>query len=177
MFEAHDVERFELADSEAMDELWQARKDLAFAIQSWNPSLTPLHPGDVTVPISKLAEIIQFAKARGQEYDLPVPCFGHAGDGNLHYTVLVDMDDPEEVERGEAAYRRIIERAIDLGGTSTGEHGIGMGKREYLVREHGEAAVETMRAIKRSLDPKDTLNPGKLFPETAEGERVRAAND
>jgi D-lactate dehydrogenase (cytochrome) len=176
VFEAHDVERFELADREAMDGLWQARKDLAFAIRAWDPSLTPLHPGDVTVPISKLGEIIEFAKAQGERHDLPLPCFGHAGDGNLHYTVLVDAEDPDEVERGEVAYRQIIERAIELGGTATGEHGIGMGKREYLVREHGEAAVEAMRGVKRTFDPKDTLNPGKVFPETAAGERVRVAD-
>lgn len=177
IFEDHDVERFEMADEAAMDELWQARKDMAFAMRAWDPDLVPLHPGDVTVPISKLPDIIRFAKERGNEHDLMVPCFGHAGDGNLHYTMLVEENDPDSVAAGEAVSKAIIERAIDLGGTSTGEHGIGMGKREYLVREHGEATVEAMRAVKRALDPKDILNPGKIFPETADGERVRAAGD
>jgi D-lactate dehydrogenase (cytochrome) len=128
------------------------------------------------VPNSKLADHNQFAKGQGEENDLIVPYFGHAGDGTLHYTVLVDEDDPEAVERGETVYRQVVERAIDLGGTSTGEHGVGLGKREFLVREHGAAAVEMMRVVKRAFDPKDTLNPGKLFPETARGERVRAAD-
>ncbi|MFB6354880.1 MAG: FAD-binding oxidoreductase [Halobacteriales archaeon] len=176
LFDTHDVERFELADRDDMDELWQARKDLGFAIRAWDPDRTPVQPGDVTVPISRLGDLVREAKSLGEEHDLLVPCFGHAGDGNVHYTVLVDEDDPDAVERGEAIYRRVIERAIGMGGTATGEHGIGLGKRAYLVREHGEAAVETMRTLKRALDPRDTLNPGKLFPETLEGERVRASD-
>jgi D-lactate dehydrogenase (cytochrome) len=88
--------------------------------------------------------------------------------------VLVDSDDPEQVALGETVYAKLVERAIEMGGTATGEHGVGTGKREYLVAEHGEASVEAMRAIKRALDPTDTLNPGKIFPETMDGERVRA---
>lgn len=80
--------------------------------------------------------------------------------------MLVDPDDPVHVELGEEVYSRIVRRAIDLGGTATGEHGIGQGKREHLVYEHGEQSVEAMRAIKRALDPAGTLNAGKLFPET-----------
>ncbi|GAB3683033.1 FAD-binding oxidoreductase [Salinarchaeum chitinilyticum] len=174
IFEAHGVEAFEIAEEERMEELWRARKDLAFAIRSFDPALEPLHPGDVTVPISEYGPLIRYAKERAAEEELLVPCFGHAGDGNVHYSVLVDPDDPDQVERGEALHAEIVERAIDVGGTATGEHGIAQGKREYLVREHGEATVEAMRAIKRALDPTDTLNPGKIFPETADGDRVRA---
>ncbi|MFB6081332.1 MAG: FAD-binding oxidoreductase [Halanaeroarchaeum sp.] len=161
----HDAARFEVAADAAMDDLWQARKDLAFAIESYDPDLTPLHPGDVTVPISAYPDIVRYAKERGAEADITVPCFGHGGDGNVHYSVLVDEDDPAEVEAGEAVYRDVVHRAIDLGGTVTGEHGIGMGKREYLVPEHGPATVETMRSVKRALDPEGILNPGKIFPE------------
>ena len=175
VFEAHDVERFEMADEEAMDRLWQARRELAFAMGDYDPDLVPHHPGDVTVPISALPEIVHEIRARADEADLLVPVFGHAGDGNVHYIVLVDPDDPEHVQRGTELYHEIVDLAIDLGGTSTGEHGIGLGKREFLVREHGEASVEAMRAIKRALDPNDTLNPGKLFPETIDGGRVRGA--
>jgi D-lactate dehydrogenase (cytochrome) len=176
IFEAHDVDRFEIADEERMDELWQARKDLAFAVRSYDPDLEPLHPGDVTVPISEYGPLIRYAKERAADEDLLVPCFGHAGDGNVHYSVLVDPDDPDQVERGEQLYSDVVDRAIEVGGTATGEHGIAQGKREYLVREHGEASVEAMRAVKRALDPTDTLNPGKIFPETADGERVRATD-
>ena len=165
------------AEKEEMAELWQARRELAYAVDSYDPDLTPLHPGDVTVPISKYPEMVRFIKDLAADYDPVVPCFGHAGDGNVHYSVLVDPDDDSEVERGEAVYREIVERAISWGGTATGEHGIGQGKREYLEAEHGPESVEAMRAIKRALDPNDTLNPGKIFPETAEGERVRAPAD
>ncbi|WP_129112890.1 FAD-binding oxidoreductase [Halegenticoccus tardaugens] len=174
ILESHDGERFELANDEReMADLWQARKDLAYAVDSWDPNLRPLHPGDVTVPISRYAEIVGYAKELAAERDLLVPCFGHAGDGNVHYTVLVDPADPAHVAVGEETYAAVVRRAIELGGTATGEHGIGMGKREYLVAEHGEASVEAMRAVKRALDPTDTLNPGKVFPETIDGGRVR----
>jgi D-lactate dehydrogenase (cytochrome) len=106
------------------------------------------------------------------ERDLLVPCFGHAGDGNLHFSVLVDESDPDHVARGERTQDDVVERAIELGGTATGEHGIGQGKREYLVAEHGEATVDAMRRVKTALDPEDTLNPGKVFPETVDGGRV-----
>ncbi|MFB6178374.1 MAG: FAD-binding oxidoreductase [Halorientalis sp.] len=174
IFESHDVEQFEMADEDEMDELWKARSELAFALQTWDPDLKPLHPGDVTVPISKLPEIIRYAKDKGAEYDKIVPCFGHAGDGNVHYTTLVDRTDPEDIAVGEEIYKAVVEKAIEMGGTCTGEHGIGRGKREYLELEHGEASVEAMRTLKRALDPRDTLNPGKIFPETATGVRVQA---
>jgi D-lactate dehydrogenase (cytochrome) len=178
VFEAHDAQSFEIAADEAMAELWRAREELAYAVQSYDPDLVPLHPGDITVPISKLAAVVRYAKELAAEEDLLVPCFGHAGDGNLHYSVLADPDDEDMVARGEAVYAKIVEKAIDLGGTATGEHGVGMGKREYLEREHGPVAVELMRRVKGAFDPNDTLNPGKVFPETAaEGGRVRLELD
>jgi len=173
VFEDHGVERFDIADENRMADLWKARKELAPAMLSFDPDRSPNHPGDVTVPISRYADIVAFAKELAAERGLQAPCYGHAGDGNLHYTVLVDPDDSAEVEAGEDVYDRVVRKAIDLGGTATGEHGIGQGKRKYLTAERGSGAVEAMRAVKRALDPNDTLNPGKLFPETAEGERVR----
>jgi D-lactate dehydrogenase (cytochrome) len=161
------------ADESEMADLWQARKDLAFASRVYDPDREPIHPGDVTVPISSYPELIRYAKDLGDEAGLLVPCFGHAGDGNLHYTMLADHDDPDEMARAEEIYGKVVEHAIAVGGTATGEHGIGLGKRQYLEAEHGEVAVEAMRGIKRALDPRDTLNPGKIFPETADGERMR----
>jgi D-lactate dehydrogenase (cytochrome) len=116
---------------------------------------------------------VEYLRELAEEHDVPIPTFGHAGDGNVHYAVLVDPEDPDDVDTAKRINGLVVERAIELGGTSTGEHGIGQGKREYLVAEHGEETVEAMRRIKRALDPNDTLNPGKIFPETAEGERVR----
>ncbi|OAQ52531.1 2-hydroxy-acid oxidase [Natrinema mahii] len=174
IFEDHDVARFEMSeDDDEMASLWEARRELAFAVRSYDPDLESLHPGDVTVPISAYPEVVHETKRLADEYDLLVPCFGHAGDGNLHYSVLADPNDPDQLERGEALYREIVELAIELGGTATGEHGIGEGKQKYLEPEHGAGAVEAMRSVKRALDPMDTLNPGKVFPETADGERVR----
>ncbi|WP_435178277.1 FAD-binding oxidoreductase [Halorussus sp. AFM4] len=169
----HDVERFDVADEDEMDDLWRARKEMAYALQLWDPDLSPLHPGDVTVPISAYPEMVSYVKELADERDLVVACFGHAGDGNLHYTVLVDEDDEEQVEAGTEMYEAAVEKAIDLGGTATGEHGIGLGKRKFLETEHGAESVEAMRRLKRAFDPRDTLNPGKMFPETTEGGRVR----
>ncbi|WP_135851285.1 FAD-binding oxidoreductase [Halorussus salinus] len=174
LFADHDCQRFETAaDDDAMDDLWRARKDLAYAIQLWDPDLTALHPGDVTVPISAYPEMVRFVKSLADDRDLLVPCFGHAGDGNLHYSVLVDEENDAEVERAHDLYAATVEKAIDLGGTATGEHGVGLGKREFLESEHGPESVEAMRRLKRAFDPRDTLNPGKIFPETVDGERVR----
>ncbi len=173
IIEAHDVERFEIDDEERMAELWRARDELAFAAQQYDPDLEPGHPGDVTVPISRYPDIIRYAKDLANEHDILLPCFGHAGDGNVHYSALVDPEDEAMLERAETVYDAIVEQAIAWGGTATGEHGIGMGKRKFLELEHGAAGVQAMRAVKAALDPKDILNPGKIFPETeAEGGRV-----
>lgn len=173
ILEAHDVVEFDIASDDRMDELWRARDDLAFASQQYRSELSPRHPGDVTVPISKYPDIIRFAKDIATERDVLLPCFGHAGDGNLHYMALVDPEDESMIRTAEEIYGAIVERAIEYGGTATGEHGIGMGKRRFLVAEHGEPAVEMMRRVKAAFDPKDILNPGKMFPETdEEGGRV-----
>ncbi|WP_121744656.1 FAD-binding oxidoreductase [Natronorubrum halophilum] len=172
IFEDHGVLRFEMsADDAEMEQLWKARRELAYAVRSYETALEPLHPGDVTVPPSSYPEIVREAKRLADGADLLAPCYGHAGDGNLHHTVLVDPDDPEQVERGEDVYRRTVERAIELGGTVTGEHGIGQGKRKFLEPEHGAGAVDAMGRIKDALDPTGTLNPGKIFPEQADDER------
>jgi D-lactate dehydrogenase (cytochrome) len=165
VLQAHDPIEFEIAEEERMEDLWQARKDLAFAIRSYDPDLQPLHPGDVTVPISEYGPLIQYIKDLGEEHDILSPCFGHAGDGNIHYTVLVDPTDEDELAAGEEIYRQVVERAIEVGGTATGEHGIGQGKREYMVLEHGQEGVDAMRAVKDALDPEGILNPDKIFPE------------
>ena len=172
VFERCGATGFEVGAGEAMERLWQARRDLAPAMVAYDPPRRPVKPGDVTVPISDYPAMVRFAKDEAAAHGLDVLCFGHAGDGNVHYNVLVDLDDPDERAAGTAVSDAIVERAIELGGTSTGEHGVGQGKRKYLVAEHGEAGVEAMRAVKHALDPTDTLNPGKIFPETLDGERL-----
>jgi len=173
---AHDPIEFELADEETMDSLWRARRDLAFAIRSWNLELQPLVPGDVTVPISEYGPTIEYIKSLEDDHDIRMPCFGHAGDGNIHYTVLVDPTDSDELERGQQAYSDIVDYALSVGGTATGEHGIGLGKREYLEREHGEIAVGLMRRLKEAFDPNGILNPGKIFPQDDDWQRADPAD-
>jgi D-lactate dehydrogenase (cytochrome) len=168
VFDAHDPVAFEMAGAEEMDELWELRRDMAYALDEYDPDLDQLHPGDVTVPISEFPEIIRFARRRADEADLFMACYGHAGDGNLHYEILVDRDDPEAVAAGEEVYADVVQKAIELGGTATGEHGVGLGKRAFLPDEHGEGAVEAMRAVKSALDPEGILNPGKILPDADE---------
>lgn len=173
---AHDPIEFELADEETMESLWRARRDLAFAIRSWNLELQPLVPGDVTVPISEYGPTIEYIKSLEDDHDILMPCFGHAGDGNIHYTVLVDPTDSDELDRGQQAYSDIVDYALSVGGTATGEHGIGLGKREYLEREHGETAVGLMRRLKEAFDPNGILNPGKIFPQDDNWQRADPAD-
>ncbi len=165
IFETHNVERLEMAESQKrMNELWTIREELAFAVGNFDPSLEPTHPGDVTVPISQYPSLIERVKQLANNHDVLVPCFGHGGDGNLHYTVLVNENDDASVEKGEEIYGSIVQYALDLGGTSTGEHGIGLGKSRYMIEEHGEETVELMKRMKTAFDPRNILNPDKIFP-------------
>ncbi|OMG56418.1 2-hydroxy-acid oxidase [Azonexus hydrophilus] len=143
--------------------LWQARHDAYFACLQLKPGCR-CFPTDVCVPISRLAECIAETNEDIAQVSIPIALFGHVGDGNFHLVVLVDPDNIKEMEEAAWISRRVVERAIAMEGTCTGEHGIGLGKRKYLVAEHGEVAVEVMRAVKRALDPAGLLNPGKVLP-------------
>lgn len=145
--------------------LWQARHDAYFACLQLKPGCR-CFPTDVCVPISRLAECIDATYADIAQVSIPIALFGHVGDGNFHLVVLVDPENPQEMSEAAWISERVVERAIAMDGTCTGEHGIGLGKRKYLVREHGNAAVDAMRAIKAALDPDNLLNPGKVLPET-----------
>lgn len=155
---------FKIATDAEMQELWTARRNLGNALLTYDSKRRPAKTGDVAVPIGSYAAIIEYAKEIGERYDLDVLCFGHAGDGNVHYNVLVDPDNEAELSRGKEASDEIVRKAIELGGTATGEHGVGRGKRLYMIDEHGENAVETMRSIKNTLDPNKVLNPEKVLP-------------
>ena len=144
--------------------LWQARHDAYFACLQLKPGCR-CFPTDVCVPISRLAECIAETQADIARVNIPIALFGHVGDGNFHLVVLVDRDNPQDMAEAEWIGTRVVERAIALEGTSTGEHGIGLGKRKYLVPEHGAVAVDVMRMLKTALDPHDLLNPGKILPE------------
>jgi D-lactate dehydrogenase (cytochrome) len=143
--------------------LWQARHDAYFACLQLKPGCR-CFPTDVCVPISRLAECIAATNEDIAQVSIPIALFGHVGDGNFHLVVLVDTDNTKEMEEAAWISRRVVERAIAMEGTCTGEHGIGLGKKKYLVAEHGEVAVEVMRAVKAALDPRNLLNPGKVLP-------------
>lgn len=148
---------------EDRNRLWQARHDAYFACLQLKPGCR-CFPTDVCVPISRLAECIAETQADIAQVSIPIALFGHVGDGNFHLVVLVDTDNPKEMEEAAWISRRVVERAIAMEGTCTGEHGIGLGKKKYLVAEHGEVAVDVMRAVKAALDPCGLLNPGKVLP-------------
>jgi D-lactate dehydrogenase (cytochrome) len=159
-----DGQDFEWASRpEDRSRLWQARHDAYFACLQMKPGCRAF-PTDVCVPISRLAECIRATNEDLTQVDIPISLFGHVGDGNFHLVVLVDPDNPEDMKQAEWINERVVERALAMEGTCTGEHGIGIGKSKFLVREHGEGAVDVMRAIKSALDPKNLLNPGKILP-------------
>jgi D-lactate dehydrogenase (cytochrome) len=141
--------------------LWQARHDVYWAQRGLRPNAQPLAT-DVCVPISRLADCVIETQRDIAEHNLVAPIVGHVGDGNFHVGLMVDLDDREEVARVEAFLERLVERALAMDGTCTGEHGIGQGKMKYMQAEHGEEALAAMRAIKRALDPLDIMNPGKV---------------
>jgi D-lactate dehydrogenase (cytochrome) len=118
---------------------------------------------DVCVPISRLAECVEETKRDIAATGLIAPIVGHVGDGNFHVQPLVDMDDPEEIAAVEAFVERLVDRALAMEGTCTGEHGIGQKKMKYMEAEHGPEALDLMRTLKRSLDPQNIMNPGKMI--------------
>lgn len=140
--------------------LWQARHNALYATMAARPG-AKAWTSDVCVPISTLAECILETQADLRASSIVAPLVGHAGDGNFHLIFTVDPDNAAELEAVKAANERLVERALRLGGTCTGEHGVGMGKLKYLATEHGEA-LDVMRVIKKALDPHNVMNPGKL---------------
>ncbi|MCC7427619.1 MAG: FAD-binding protein [Alphaproteobacteria bacterium] len=142
--------------------LWKARHAAYYAGVALRPGCKSITT-DVCVPISRLAECMLGAKKDIAASGFTAPIVGHAGDGNFHTMILVDPNDPAEIARGFELDRRIVARALAMGGTCTGEHGVGLGKREFLLREAGADAVEAMRAVKAVFDPRGILNPGKIF--------------
>jgi len=147
--------------TEDRNKLWQARHDAYYAAMALRPGCKGWAT-DVCVPISRLAECILETRKDIDESGIITPIVGHVGDGNFHLVFLVDTENEEEMKKATAVNDRMVMRALELGGTCTGEHGIGYGKIEFLRHEHGEA-VSVMRQIKRALDPDELMNPGKIL--------------
>ena len=149
------------SDAGQRNKLWQARHDGYWAALASRPG----HKGiatDAIVPISRLTELILGAKADIEESGLSAPIVGHVGDGNFHTVILVPPE-PDGLERAWALDRKIVARALSMGGSCSGEHGVGIGKREFLEQEVGHDALDVMRSVKMALDPHGIMNPGKLF--------------
>jgi D-lactate dehydrogenase (cytochrome) len=148
---------------EERTQLWQARHDAYFACLQIRPGSRAVST-DVCVPISRLAECVHETMEDVKGYHAPVPLLGHIGDGNFHLMLLVDPAKPEETEAAKKFNKRLVERALRLEGTCTGEHGVGLGKMGSMRMELGEDVIDVMRDIKRALDPENLMNPGKVVP-------------
>jgi len=148
-------------DGAARDRLWAARRALS-------PALRTIAPGkineDVVVPVSRIPELVAGSEALAREFDLPIVCFGHAGNGNLHVNILYHPDRADESRRAGEALPRLFDLVLALGGTLSGEHGIGTAKRDYMPRAFDAPTLAAMRAVKAALDPDGILNPGKVLP-------------
>ena len=149
-------------DGAARDRLWAARRALS-------PALRTIKPGkineDVVVPVSRIPDLVAGVEALAAEFDLPIVAFGHAGNGNLHVNIMYAPDDASETARAHAALPRLFALVLALEGTLSGEHGIGVAKRDYMAQAFDVATLDAMRAVKRALDPDGILNPGKVLPD------------
>jgi D-lactate dehydrogenase (cytochrome) len=148
-------------DPAERNKLWQSRHDALWAALALKPGHQSLAT-DAIVPISRLDEAILGAQEDIRASGLTAPIVGHVGDGNFHTVILVPPE-PDGLARAWELDKKIVARALDLGGSCSGEHGVGIGKREFLVREHGAEALAVMRSIKAALDPRGIMNPGKMF--------------
>jgi glycolate oxidase len=151
-----------VANSDAeRDKVWAARRAALPALAALNNTVVL---EDATVPRSRITDMLLALSEIGRKYNLVLGTFGHAGDGNLHPTILADKNDLDEMARVHKAVDEIFETALRFGGTLSGEHGIGIAKMKYLGKEIGEPGLDLMRSIKNALDPTHMLNPGKLVP-------------
>jgi D-lactate dehydrogenase (cytochrome) len=159
-FEAESFEWATLAEERSR--LWQARHNVFWAAKSYRPG-ADIVVSDVCVPISRIADCVTETKKDLEQEGLIAPIVGHVGDGNFHACILVNMGDPQELQKAKRILDRVAERAIAMDGTCTGEHGIGQGKQRFLASELGQSAVSAMRTIKSGIDPEGIMNPGKIF--------------
>ncbi|MDD5168886.1 MAG: FAD-linked oxidase C-terminal domain-containing protein [Syntrophales bacterium] len=152
---------FRIAQTQAeSDDLWAIRRGISSAIGG----LAPNRLGeDISVPKDAFPEVVRRIRAISEKYQLTIAVYGHAGDGNIHPSILCDLSKPGEEERVHDAVSEVFDVALEVGGTLSGEHGIGITKRPYITKALGEAGVQTLKALKAALDPKGILNPGKIW--------------
>ena len=145
------------------ERIWHARKQAHEAVKQLNVG-SRAEIGDIVVPISRYTEAVNKAYQLAEELGARIATFGHAGDGNLHVEMLSGKADAHEQHIAHEFNQQLVEWVLSVGGTCTGEHGVGMGKRHFMAQEHG-ASLEIMRKIKHLLDPQGIMNPGKVFPD------------
>jgi glycolate oxidase len=153
--------RFEAASREEdAERLWEARRNVSPSLyKRWPHKISE----DIVVPRSMLAELVASLETMGRTYGLSIPAFGHAGDGNIHVNIMFDKENPQELENAQLLVKELFEKVIKMGGTITGEHGIGITKAPYLEMEIPKAGLDLMKRIKKAFDPQGILNPGKIF--------------
>ena len=149
------------SDLKKRNELWKARHDVYWSVKSLKPNAR-VYATDACVPITNLVECIKFAENEISKDGLRAPIVGHVGDGNFHVTILYDPEIPEDMKKIREFSDKLVEKSLELGGTATGEHGIGLNKKKYLEIEH-KNSLFLMKKIKKSIDPENIMNPGKIF--------------
>jgi glycolate oxidase len=158
------------ATDDESERLWRARRSISPALARRRPNKLG---EDICVPRSQITAMVARVREIAQEYRLEIPLFGHIGDGNLHPNILCDRRDAEEMQRVAGAARAIFESAVELGGTLSGEHGIGLLKKQFMELDVGVDALAVMRAIKTAIDPLGIMNPGKIFPDRGGADAFR----
>ncbi|MFW6307528.1 MAG: FAD-linked oxidase C-terminal domain-containing protein [Campylobacterales bacterium] len=160
IFKDNGCSEFRVAkDEDEAKNIWFARRNASQSITIYGSKKLN---EDITVPRSKLPELLEKIAEVGRKYNIQIPCFGHTGDGNVHTNVMVDRDDPKSVEIGHEAIEEIFKITVDMGGTLSGEHGIGLSKAPFMNLAFSEAEIELFRSIKKAFDPNNILNPGKM---------------
>jgi len=146
-----------------MEPIWAARRLVGAAISRLDPKKTRIYMGeDVGVPIKQIPALIKRVQQITASVGIPAMKYGHIGDGNLHVALFIDVNDPDQWDRLRTAADRIHRAALSLGGTVSSEHGIGLARAEYMAEQVGEETMNVMRAVKKALDPRGILNPGKI---------------
>jgi D-lactate dehydrogenase (cytochrome) len=162
--EEHNAIQWSEADEEEIETIWRVRRDAYPAACEYYPDRTVGVIGDVVVPISNYPEIVRRIEEISEALGLLTPCVGHAGDGNIHFLPVVDTSGENAMDRVHELNEKVVGAALELGGTATGEHGIGIGKRKFMREEHGDG-VDIMRGIKNVIDPNGIMNPEKTLPD------------
>jgi glycolate oxidase len=148
-------------DIYSRNRIWEARRSISQALYSIKPSKIN---EDIVVPRGRVSEMLAELRIISDRYNLIIANFGHAGDGNIHVNIMTDKNDKEEYEKAKRAVRDIFEATVKLEGTISGEHGIGLTKKEYIDMELSEVSIKLMKEVKNVFDPKGIMNPGKIFP-------------